>query len=180
MGRILVTGAGGYVGSGLVRTLAAEGWEVRAVGRERAEHLDVEQLVGDLARDEAVAEAGCRGVDTVVHLAGDNEVVAARDPAFALGATVLATERIVEAIAEAGVKRLVYMSTVHVYGTRMAPGVNLDEDMRPEPRTGYAIARLASERRDQVQEQPRDEPSRLPAADPALVTGVTPTVDRPL
>jgi len=42
------------------------------------------------------------------------------------------------------------------------------------------IARLASERRDQVQEQPRDEPSRLPAADPALVTGVTPTVDRPL
>ena len=133
------------MGSGLVGTLSDDGWEVRAVGRERADHLDVEQIVGDLARDDGVAEAGCRDVEAVVHLAGDNEVIAARDPAFALGGTVLATERLVEAIAEAGVKRLVYMSTVHVYGARMAPRVTLDEEMRPEPRAPYAIARLASE-----------------------------------
>lgn len=133
------------MGSGLVQTLEAEGWEVRALGREWADHLDVEQVVGDLARGQDAAAAGCRDVDAVVHLAGDNEVVAARDPAFALGGTVLATERLIEAVAEAGVKRLVYMSTVHVYGQRMVPGATLEEEMRPEPRAPYAIARLASE-----------------------------------
>ena len=145
MTKVLVTGAGGYVGSGLVGTLEAEGWQVRAAGRQRADHLDVEQVVGDLAGDANAAEAACEGMDAVVHLAGDNEVVAARDPAFALGSTVLATERLAEAIRAAGIRRLVYMSTMHVYGERISDGATLTEDLRPEPRATYAIARLASE-----------------------------------
>jgi UDP-glucose 4-epimerase len=145
MSRVLVTGAGGYVGSGLVGALSGAGWDVRALGRERAEHLDVEQLVVDLARDPAAVAAACEGIDVVVHLAGDNEVVAARDPAFALGGTVLATERLAEAVAASDVKRLVYMSTVHVYGRRIRGGVTITEEMRPEPQAPYAISRLASE-----------------------------------
>lgn len=142
---MLVTGAGGYIGSGLVATLREQDWEVRAAAREPASHLDVEQVVGDLSGDAEAAAAACEGVDAVVHLAGDNEVVAARNPAKALGDTVLATERIVEAAAAARVKRFVYMSTVHVYGQRMVEGATLTEDLRPEPRAPYAIARLASE-----------------------------------
>lgn len=142
---MLVTGAGGYVGSGLVGTLADQGWDVRALVRERAEHLLVDQTVADLARDGAAVARACKGIETVVHLAGENEVVAARDPSSALAATVLATERLVEEAAPAGVRRVVYMSTVHVYGERMAGGEILTEDMRPEPRSAYAIARLASE-----------------------------------
>ena len=87
----------------------------------------------------------CAGVDAVVHLAGEDEVVAAREPEVALGATVLASERLAAACRDAGVPRLVYVSTVHVYGERMGPGVTLHEDMRPEPRSAYAISRLASE-----------------------------------
>ncbi len=68
---------------------------------------------------------------------------------------MLATERLVEAIAAAGVRRLVYMSTMHVYGERIQGGAVLTEDMRPEPRATYAIARLASEHAAGVPGVPR-------------------------
>ena len=145
MSTVLVTGAGGYVGSGLVAALARDGWDVRAALRERAEHLDVAQVVADLDQDADAARLACEGVDAVVHLAGENEVVAAQRPAAALAATVLATERIAEAAVAAGVRRFVYMSTIHVYGERVAEDAVLTEDLRPEPRALYAIARLASE-----------------------------------
>lgn len=87
----------------------------------------------------------CRRADTVIHLAGEDEVLAARDPSAALGSTVIASERLAEACRAAGVRRLVYLSTVHVYGARMAAGATLSEHMRVEPRSAYAISRLASE-----------------------------------
>jgi UDP-glucose 4-epimerase len=143
--RVLVTGAGGYIGSGLVEVLQADGWEVRALVRRLEPHLAVEQTVSELDGDPQAVEAAFEGVDTVVHLAGENEVAAARRPGATMASTVLATEHVVEDAAAAGVKRLVYMSTVHVYGERMTDGATLTEDLRPEPRATYAISRLASE-----------------------------------
>jgi len=114
--------------------------------REPAPRLHVAQTVCDLAADPVdLLVSACEGADVIVHLAGENEVVAAREPAAALAATVLATERLVEAAAQTGVKRVVYVSTVHVYGARIREGAALIEDMRPEPRSSYAISRLASE-----------------------------------
>lgn len=147
MSSVLITGAGGYVGGRLAPVLAAGGHSVRALVREPAPWLAGEQVVCDLAAEgasETMAEA-CLGVDCVIHLAGDSEVVAGRRPAAALGATVVATERVAEAAAGSGVRRLLYLSTVHVYGARMAPGATLTEDLRAEPRSVYATSRLASE-----------------------------------
>lgn len=143
--RVLVTGAGGYVGGGLVQSLTAAGWEVHALVREEAPFLDVRQTVAELGHDRAAAAPAFQGVDAVVHLAGENEIEAARSPAASLASTVLATENVVENAAAAGVARLVYMSTVHVYGGRMVEGATLTEDLRPEPAATYAISRLASE-----------------------------------
>ncbi len=146
LSKVLITGAGGYIGGRLVETLHQRGCEVRAVVREPAPRLSVPQTICDLARpDDEVLAAACQGIDTLVHLAGENELVAARQPAQALAATVVATEAVSEACAAAGIGRLVYMSTVHVYGARIVPGATLTEDMRPEPRSAYAISRLASE-----------------------------------
>ena len=147
MTRVLITGANGYIGGRLVGALSAQGIGRRALVREPAGELGVEQIVGDLASngaDDILARA-CDGIEAVVHLAGENEIEAAREPAAALAATVVATEKVAEACAAAGVQRLVYMSTVPVYGERMTPDAVLDEDMRPEPRSAYAISRLASE-----------------------------------
>jgi UDP-glucose 4-epimerase len=120
---------------------------VRALVRGPAPWLGVEQLKLELAGEDApdqLADA-LQGVDAVVHLAGEDEVTAASRPAAALAGTVVATELIAETCAAGEIKRLVYVSTVHVYGARIAPGVVLREDMRPEPRSAYGISRLASE-----------------------------------
>jgi UDP-glucose 4-epimerase len=143
---IQVTGAGGYVGGRLVQALGEEGAEVRAIVREPAPRLGIPETVCDLATaDEAELVDACAGVETIVHLAGENEVMAAREPAAALASTLVATERLFEAAAKADVRRLVYLSTVHVYGERMVPGAELTEELRAEPRSSYAISRLASE-----------------------------------
>jgi UDP-glucose 4-epimerase len=106
-----------------------------------ADELVVVDLLGD---HDSIAHAFA-GIDTVVHLAGPNEVVAAAEPERALTETVLVSERVADAALAAGVARIVYVSTVHAYGALMVDGATLTEDHPAEPRSVYAIARLASE-----------------------------------
>jgi UDP-glucose 4-epimerase len=114
--------------------------------RDAVPWLAAPQTVCDLCTvaSDALA-AACKGAQAVVHLAGEDELLAALDPSAALGSTVVASERLAEACVSARVQRLVYLSTVHVYGARITAGVTLTEEMRPEPRSAYAISRLASE-----------------------------------
>jgi UDP-glucose 4-epimerase len=143
-GPIAVTGAGGYVGGRLVRALVAAGDEVRPFARRPVDWLPAPTAVGDLATrpiDELTGQlAGCAAV---VHLAGANEVQAARDPDGTLAATAAAGRRVAAAARAAGVERLVVLSTTHVYGA--AEGPVLGSGTLPRPRHPYAIARLAVE-----------------------------------
>lgn len=143
----MITGAGGYVGGRLAAYLGALGRiSVRALGRALPPDLVAgERVELDLLGDPRALDRALEGVGTVVHLAGHNEVVAAREPERALTETVLAGARLARAAVAAGVRRLVYVSTVHAYGARIVPGAVLSEDLAPAPRSVYAIARVASE-----------------------------------
>jgi UDP-glucose 4-epimerase len=145
--RVVVAGAGGYVGGRLVaELLGRDGVEVLAVVQKPRPWLGaVEQVAVDLRRPSAALDEAVDGADALVHLAGPSEVVAASDPAGVLADTVAITTELGAAAARAGVGRVVYLSTIHVYGARAEPGATLTEDLRPEPRHPYAIARLASE-----------------------------------
>jgi UDP-glucose 4-epimerase len=141
---IAVTGASGYVGSRLVTTL--QGRDVRALVRKQVDYLpEAQQHEIDLADGGAGLAEAFAGVDAVVHLAGLNEVVASQEPDRALAETAVASRHVATAARAAGVRRLVYVSTVHVYGALMVDGAVVSEDLPPEPRSGYAVARLASE-----------------------------------
>lgn len=147
MTAVLVTGAAGFLGSRLAVALAsAPDIEVRSLVRRAVGYLPSEgQVVGDLLDERSDLNAVLAGIDTVVHLAGANEVAAREDPPRALKETVRAAERIRDAAAETGVNRVVFVSTVHVYGEAITEGAVLTEDTRPRPTSTYAAARLACE-----------------------------------
>ncbi|HLU49353.1 MAG TPA: NAD-dependent epimerase/dehydratase family protein, partial [Planctomycetota bacterium] len=145
----LVTGATGAIGPVLVRRLLAAGLRVRAlVRRPVASHeidREVEVVHGDLRDPEALARA-TDDARYVFHLGAKVHV---RRPTREEWSEIfeinsMATERIVEASRSAGARRLVFFSTINVYGPT-AMGIDVDEDASPSPRTAYALAKLEAE-----------------------------------
>jgi UDP-glucose 4-epimerase len=89
--------------------------------------------------------AVCDEADVVIHLAGESASLAEADPGAALSRTFQAAAGLTQACVQAGVSRLVYVSSVHVYGSRLEPGATVHEEMRPDPTSIYGISRLATE-----------------------------------
>ena len=117
--KALVTGATGFVGAAVARTLRGAGWEVRALARSGSnrsnlEHLAVEVVEGDLAdlRSLELALDGCAGL---FHVAADYRL-GARDPAQLYLTNVEGTRNILNAARTAGVARIVYTSSVATIG----------------------------------------------------------------
>ena len=123
--RVLVTGATGFIGGCLARSLAAQGHDVRALVRREAPDLTecgIEPVAGDVA-DAGSLRAALRGVDAIFHLA------AVRD-SYGMPASVYrrvnveGTRAMLEAAVAAGVARFVHCSSV---GVARYPG-KLDAD----------------------------------------------------
>jgi UDP-glucuronate 4-epimerase len=147
--RYVVTGAAGFIGSQLLRTLLdrghdAVGWDAftdyydPALKEENAEGLPVERL--DLVEDDL---PDLRGVDGVFHLAGQPGVLSFGDvfPVY-VRRNLLATQRIFEAAAAAGTRTLLASSS-SIYGD--AAAYPTPEDTLPRPLSPYGITKLASE-----------------------------------
>ena len=119
--RAFVTGGTGFIGGRLVGRLRDRGDDVVALVRspEKASELrelGVELVEGDLSSDEAIRE-GVRGCDAVFHAAAVYKVgIPASERDAMWEANVRGTERVLDAATGAGVPRIVYVSTVAVFG----------------------------------------------------------------
>jgi len=142
MSRILVTGGAGYLGGRIVSYLRVIGYEV-VCGTRSQEHGERSGWRHtDFNNPSSLARA-FEGCSTIVHLAGMNEVEAARNPEAALHETATYTLRAVQAATQALVSRFIYFSTVHVYGSPLSGF--LSEDSPTRAAHPYSIAHRAAE-----------------------------------
>jgi nucleoside-diphosphate-sugar epimerase len=135
---VLVTGATGFTGGHLARTLAARGDEVRALVRPRSRArfdqspvaaAGVTPIDGDLGDPAALARAA-QGVDVVYHIAAAYREAGQPDSAYR-AVNVDGTRHLLEAARAGGATRVVHCSTGGVHGHVAHPPANEDAPFNP-------------------------------------------------
>jgi dTDP-glucose 4,6-dehydratase len=154
--RILVTGAGGFIGSHLVELLLREGEQVRAFVRYTAEGgvgnlrflprelaAGLEVVRGDLSDVDAVRGA-VRGADAVLHLGAAVAIpYSYQHPCETAAVNVGGTLNVLTACRDLGVTRLIITSTSEVYGT--ARTVPISEAHPLQAQSPYSATKIAAD-----------------------------------
>ncbi len=138
--RAFVTGATGFIGAHVARKLSERGDQVVALVRspDKADALreqGAELVEGDLSDVEAI-KRGVEGADAVFHVGAIYKVgIPKKDREGMIDTNVHGTERVLDAAHEAGVPRIVYVSTVNVFGN--TGGKLVDESYRRDESEGF-------------------------------------------
>jgi UDP-glucose 4-epimerase len=148
LGKIVVTGAGGFIGRALCARLKRTGVDYVGVVRALDPALSADSrlvALGDFAA--ADWDGVLAGADAIVHLAGRAHVPpgAASDATPYVIGNVHVTRRIAEAAARAHVRRIVFASSVKVYGEATTPGHPFGPDDIAAPQDAYARSKAEAE-----------------------------------
>lgn len=150
--KILVTGAGGFIGSHLTERLIADGHEVRAFVRynshngwgwlENNNHPNLEVYSGDI-RDYDSVHAAMKGVNVVYHLAALIGIPYSYvSPMAYIKTNIEGTYNVLQSAREFGV-RVIHTSTSEIYGT--AQYVPIDEKHPVNPQSPYAATKSGAD-----------------------------------
>ena len=161
MATILVTGGAGYIGSVTARELLNNGYDVvvldsfvkgrkfavernRAFAKEKGKSFGLEQ--GDIGDTKFLKEVFTRDkFSAVIHFAAFIEVgESVEHPALYFYNNIINTIHLLDAMAEAGVKRIIFSSSAAVYGN--PDNVPIHEDAPTRPINPYGYTKLAMER----------------------------------
>lgn len=147
--RALVTGASGFVGTHLVTALLRQDWQVRGTTRRpwRDSPHGLESTVALDIGPTTDWDSLLDGVDVVFHLASRAHILreSSENPALEFDrVNVQGTAHLVRSCREAGVRRVVYMSSIGVHGDR-SEGPALTEASPIRPRNLYAASKVQSE-----------------------------------
>jgi nucleoside-diphosphate-sugar epimerase len=173
--RVCVTGAGGFLGSALVRRLRKEGIDLLAIARSPPRSTVVSAATQWVVRDLSHSHkpfGGLGRIDAVIHLAGRAHVLqeVSSDPLAAFRWTnVEMSTRIAHAAANAGASRFIFVSSIAVYGRSLTGPEVITEASLTDPADPYATSKWEAEEalRRIAQERGLD----LIVVRPALIVG---------
>ena len=147
--KVLITGGLGFLGGRIAKYFSDKDYAVLLATRKPENNIPknipynakVRQL--DYNSDEQLNEA-MKGIDTLIHLAGPNIHSSSYDPENIIRYHVKLTERLLWAAKSNHLKKLIYLSTIHVYGKNLKNMVT--EETKPIPVHSFAEAHLAAEK----------------------------------
>ena len=152
--KILVTGAGGFIGSHLVESLVEKGYQVRAFIRYNSKNNwgwlensplrgDFEVYTGDIRDYDSVREA-MKDVDVVFHLAALIGIPYSYvSPLAYVKTNIEGTYNVLQAARDRGVERVIQTSTSEVYGT--AQYVPINEIHPLQPQSPYSATKIGAD-----------------------------------
>lgn len=146
----VVTGVSGFVGSAVARALAARGAKLRGVARSSSADTNLRDFPGEMAqadlRDKDAVRRAMAGAEVLYHVAADYRVWAP-DPEDIVRNNMAMTDAVMQAALEAGVKRVVYTSSVATILPLDHGSAGEDRPARPEQATGaYKRSKVVAER----------------------------------
>ena len=153
--RVLVTGAGGFIGSHLAERLAELGAHTRAMVRYTSDGNwgwldssprkdDMEVMLGDIRDRDSVRQA-MRDVDQVFHLAALIAIpYSYHAPDSYVQTNVVGTLNVLQTARDSGIERVVHTSTSEVYGT--ANYVPIDENHPLQGQSPYSATKIAADK----------------------------------
>jgi len=137
---VLVTGASGFIGSALVQHLIGTGVAVTPTSRSSTEILSdrfgTEVLPLDVMGDLTLRDGEFDAATTLVHCATPNDIQS-RGEDGGLPLATHGTYRLIEHAVKHGIRRIVYLSTLQVYGTELRG--NIDETTPARCETAYSL-----------------------------------------
>jgi UDP-glucose 4-epimerase len=145
--KVLVTGAGGFLGSRIVKALSSSDYTVTGattkvgLGKNLQGEFELRRIDWD---DTISLNEICVGQDAVIHTAGMNFVECAADPNRANNFNGKKTTELIEAASKNGVQSFIYLSTVHVYADPLVG--NFFENSATTAKHAYATSHLLGEK----------------------------------
>lgn len=155
--QVLITGAGGFIGSHLTEALVKAGAKVRVFirynsrdGRGNLEDLEpgmleeIEIIAGDL-RDADVIERSVKGCDAVFHLGALVGIpYSYKNPREVVETNIMGTFNVLTAARDHGVERIVHTSTSEVYGSALY--VPIDESHPLQGQSPYSASKIGADK----------------------------------
>lgn len=152
--KVLVTGAGGFIGSHLCETLVGQGYSVKALIRYNSRNYrgwledsplagEIEFVTGDIRNFDSVRSA-MQGVTRVFHLAALIGIpYSYSSPDSYVDTNVKGTLNMLQAGRDAGLERFVHTSTSEVYGTARTVPINESHPLNPQ--SPYAASKVGAD-----------------------------------
>lgn len=147
---ILITGGAGFIGSHIAELLIERGFGVVVLDNESTGSRanlpsEVDFIKGDVRNPDDIAPAFERGIDAVFHIAGQASIrLSYMNPVADLEVNTLGTINILQACIQHRVSRLIFASSMTVYGnTEIVP---TPEDTPADPASYYGVTKAAAER----------------------------------